>query len=317
MGKLFALSIVLGSLGGVADLDRDGVSDTLEQALIEQFRPHFLVDAGECAQVPAEFEAFSVKPRVQEHNATIYARVSPSAALGPGVTALELHYYHLWEKDCGLVASHPLDVERVVALLVPSENGWKALYWYAAAHEGTVCDTSNAAPAATLGARSSGPLVWISAGKHASYLDPKLCGQRGCGGDHCREMVDLPPGPLINLGEAQVPLNGAVWTTSKEWPFESKLGHTFDSDLIAQLEASDDLVLARVNGRLRPTQFSISIAGEALEALDTASRYGGVGVNEAEKQTGNALAKTWRAIVRALGHTARAVGITKSGDDER
>jgi hypothetical protein len=118
----------------------------LEQALIEQFRPHFLVNADECAQVPAEFEALSVKPRVQEHNATIYTRVSPSVALGPGVTALELQYYHLWEKDCGVIASHPLDVERVVALLVPSENcGWKALYCYAAAHEGTVCDTSNAA----------------------------------------------------------------------------------------------------------------------------------------------------------------------------
>jgi hypothetical protein len=317
MGKLFALSIVLGSLGGVADLDRDGVSDTLEQALIEQFRPHFLMDAGECAQVPAEFEAFSVKPRVQEHNAAIYARVSPSAALGPDVKALELHYYHLWEKDCGLVASHPLDVERVVALLVPSENGWKARYWFAAAHEGTVCDTSNAAHAATLGAHSSGPLVWISAGKHASYLHPKLCGQRGCGGDHCREMVDLPPGPLINLGEAQEPLNGAVWTKSKEWPFESKLGYVFDNDVIAQIEASDDLVLARVNGELRPTQFSISIAGEALEALDTASRQGGVGIDEAGKQTGNALAKSWHAIVRALSYAARAVGITKSGDDER
>ena len=130
-------------------------------------------------------------------------------------------------------------------------------------------------------------------------------------------MVDLPPGPLINLGEARAPLNGAVWTASEEWPFESKLDHVFDSDLIAQLEASDGLLLARVNGRLRPTQFSISIGGEALEALDTASRYGGVGVNQAEKKTGNALAKTWRAIVCALGHTARAIGIAKRGDDER
>ncbi len=317
MSKLFALSIVLGSLGGVADLDRDGVSDTLEQALIEQFRPHFLVDTGECARAPSEFEAFSVKPRVQEHNAAIYARVSPSAALQSGVTALELHYYHLWEKDCGVVASHPLDVERVVALLVPSENGWKALYWYAAAHEGTVCDTSNAASAAAIGATSSGPRVWISAGKHASYLSQKLCGQRGCGGDHCREMVDLPPGRLINLGEAEAPLNGAVWTTSKDWPFESKLGHTFHSGLIAQLEASDEPVLARVNGRPRSTQFSISIGGEALEALDTAGRHGGGGVNVAEKQTGNALVKSLRAIGRALGHAARAVGLAKSGDDER
>jgi hypothetical protein len=65
MRTLLGLSIVLGSLGGVADLDRDGVSDTLEQALIEQFRPRFLVDADECAQAPAEFEAFSVKPRIK------------------------------------------------------------------------------------------------------------------------------------------------------------------------------------------------------------------------------------------------------------
>lgn len=318
MNPLIALSFVLASLGGVADLDRDGVSDMLEQVLIEQFRPHFLVNADECAQVPAEFEAFSMKPRVQEYNAAIYARVSPSAALGPGVTALELQYYHLWEKDCGVIASHPLDVERVVALLVPSENGrWKALYWYAAAHEGTVCDTSNAALATTLGAQSSGPHVWISAGKHASYLDPNLCGQRGCGGDHCGEMVDLPSGSLINLGEAQVPLNGAVWTASKDWPFESKLGQAFDSGMVAQIESSDEGVLARVNGRLRPMQFSISVAGEALEALDTASYYGGVGVNQAEKKTGNALVKSWRAIVCALGHVARALRLTKSSDDEQ
>jgi hypothetical protein len=230
---------------------------------------------------------------------------------------MEIQYYHLWERDCGVVTPHPLDVERVVALLVPSEEGWQALYWFAAAHEGTVCDTSNAATAATLGAHSSGPLVWISAGKHASYLHPKLCGQRGCGGDTCREMEDLPPGSLINLGEAQSPLHGAVWTKSKEWPFESKLGRVFQSDLIAQIEDSDDLVLARVNGRLRPTQFSISVAGEAIDALDTASRYGGAGVNAAEKHSGNALAKSWRAIVSALGHAARFIGLTDRGDEER
>jgi hypothetical protein len=129
-------------------------------------------------------------------------------------------------------------------------------------------------------------------------------------------------GPLINLGEAQVPLNGAVWTTSKEWPFEEKLGPAFNSDLIAQLEASDRLMLARVNGRLRPTQFSISIAGEALEALDTTSRYGGLGVDQAEKKTGNALVKSWHAMVCALSHTAHALGhcaraVTKTGDDAR
>ena len=315
MGTIFALSIVWGSLAGAVDLDRDGVSDTLEQALSEQFRPHFLVDTRECAQVPAEFEAFSVEPRVRAHNAAIYTRVSPSTLLGPDEPALQIHYYHLWERDCGQLASHALDVEHVSALLVPSANGWMARYWYAAAHEDTVCDTSNAARADTIGAASSGPRVWISAGKHASYLSRELCSQRGCGGDECREMVDLPHGPLINLGEAQAPLNGAVWTASRKWPFESKLGSAFHTELLAELEARDDTVLARVNGQWRPTQFSISIGDDTIDALGTAGRHSSGGLAEAEDHTGNALGKAWRAFGRAMRHAARAIGITKSTDD--
>ena len=315
MGRVLALCMVLGSLAGAADRDRDGVDDALEQMLIEQFRPHFLVSSRECAQVPAEFEAFSVRPRVRAHNAAIYARVSPSTLQGPDGPALEIHYYHLWERDCGQLASHALDVEHVSALLVPSANGWTARSWYAAAHEGTVCDTSNAARAEAIGAVSSGPRVWISAGKHASYLSQELCRQRGCGGDDCRDMVDLPHGPLINLGEAQAPLNGAVWTASREWPFESKLGSAFHAELLGQLEESDDTVVARVNGQWRPTQFSISIGDDTIGALGTAGRHGDGGMAEAEEHTGNALGKTWRAFSRAMGHAARAVGLTESTDD--
>ena len=93
MGTIFALSLVW--LAGTADLDRDGVSDTLEQTLIEQFRPRFLVDTRECAHAPAEFEAFSVESRVRAHNAAIYARVSPSTLLGHDEPALQIHYCHL------------------------------------------------------------------------------------------------------------------------------------------------------------------------------------------------------------------------------
>ena len=39
------------------DSDGDGLSDALEQALLEQFRPQFMIGRGDCAKVPAEFLA--------------------------------------------------------------------------------------------------------------------------------------------------------------------------------------------------------------------------------------------------------------------
>ena len=117
---------------------------------------------------------------------------------------VELHYYHLWRQDCG-EHGHPLDTEHVAVLIQASgaievEATWKALYWYAAAHEQTVCDVSQIARASTLRAEDKGAQVWISPGKHASYLDARLC-QRGCGADVCEAMVPLQAGRVINLGE--------------------------------------------------------------------------------------------------------------------
>jgi hypothetical protein len=307
---MFALWVawtVLLGLSRADDRDRDGIRDGLEQALIERFRPRFLVSARDCDGLPAEFETFSVTPRVEERNATLYAHAARSDALGPDVVALELTYFHLWERDCGPLSPHPLDVESVSALVVASRldaepSEWSAHSWYAAAHEGSVCDTSNAARADAIGARESGPGVFISEGKHASYLSPELCGQRGCGVDHCREMEPLPEGPIVNVGEIGAPLGGSLFITSPEWPFEEKLDSSFDPDLLARLEESEESVLARVNGQWRPTHFSLSIGGDALGALGE----GRDGATLAEQRTQSALGKTFRAVGRALG---RVVGI--------
>ena len=313
-GAVLAM-LVNGAMASAAERDRDGdgVSDTLEQALIERFRPQFHVSARECAELPAEFEAFSIQPRVRDRNATLYARVSPSNALGPDVATLELHYYHLWDRDCGRLSPHKLDVEHVSTLVVAATpearaNDWTARYWYAAAHEDTVCDTSSAARANVIGAVTAGPSVWISAGKHASYLSRELCGQRGCGVDDCREMVPLPVAPVINVGEAGAPVDGAVWIASPEWPLAEKLGSDFEAELVTRLEEGGETVLARVNGQWRPTQFSLSIGSDVLGALGHAGKHGGGGVAEAEQQTQNALGKAFRTVARALGKAFRAVG---------
>ncbi len=314
--------LVLGAaatLNAAVDLDRDGLDDTLEQALIERFLPRFLVSAGECAGLPAEFTEGSIKPQVRAKNATIYARVSPSSVLGSDVAAVELHYYHLWESDCGPMA-HALDVEHVSALIEgphPQSDAaaWTARYWYAAAHENTVCDTSNAARAAVVGAVAAGPTVWISAGKHASYLDSKLCGERGCGVDHCREMVPLTAAKLHNLGEAGAPLGGAVWIASREWPFEQKLGPDFTPELVTSLDSSEAVVLARVNGEWRPAQFAISAGSDVVGAMGTAKHHGDGGVVEAKERTGGAVGHGMRAVGRAFGRAARAVGLSKGKKD--
>lgn len=314
MLSIFLLGLLAVTVPEDSDADRDGVSDSLEASLIERFRPFFHVSETDCAELPAEFEAFSVEPRVRARNATLYARVSPSRT----DSALEIHYYHLWERDCGPLSPHDLDVEHVSALVAQDATGeWRARYWYAAAHEDTLCDTSNAARAEAVGAVASGPDIWISRGKHASYLSRELCGQRGCGVDDCRDMVPLPleDARLTNIGERGTPLSGSTWMASRDWKLEEKLGSDFDPELVAQLESSEDpeKVLARVNGHWRATQFSLSIGGDALGALGQAGNHGGGSLVEAEQQTESALGKTFRAVGRALG---RVIGMGGSDDDD-
>lgn len=316
MKTLLVLAVFLGGLADVtlataADRDGDGVSDALEQALVERFQPQFWVDVNECAGRPAEFQADSSEPRVLALNGAIYARVSPSAALGPDRAALTVSYYHLWDQDCGPLSPHPLDVEHVSALVIApsptsSVDEWIALYWYAAAHEDTICDTSNAARAEAIGAATGGPNVWIASGKHASYLSRALCSERGCGVDACGDMVAMSQGPLINLGEADAPADDAKWIASEDWPLAEKLRTDFDAGLPARLDASDEAVLARVNGQWRPQHFSVSVGGDVAKALGKANGE----VAEAEETSSSALGRSFKAVGGALGAAARAVGTT-------
>ena len=154
--------------GAETDSDHDGLSDSLEQALLVQFEPVFMVGRHDCSDKPAEFHADSRTPKVVASNGTIYGQVFPTQTSNPAGPFAELHYYHLWRIDCG-PHGHALDTEHVAALVQASDAHlssatWKAAYWYAAAHEDTVCDVSQIARASTLQAVTHGPTIWISPG---------------------------------------------------------------------------------------------------------------------------------------------------------
>ena len=138
------------------------------------------------------------------------AKSSPNNFGGITEPMVEIHYYHLWKKDCGRMG-HALDTEHVSVLIRASgthsiSSKWMATYWYAAAHEDTVCDASQISRASTLHAEDHGATVWISAGKHASFLNEELC-RRGCGGDICEKMAPLSVSRIVNLGEIGMPMN--------------------------------------------------------------------------------------------------------------
>ena len=144
-------------------------SDAVEQALLSQFAPTFMVSRQECSSLPARFTSGVLAPTLQVENGTIYGEVFPVTSIGRSELTAEIHFYHLWREDCG-AHGHPLDAEHVSVLVRPSAShlsaaGWKALYWYAAAHQNTVCDVSQITRASTIHAEERGATVWISAGK--------------------------------------------------------------------------------------------------------------------------------------------------------
>jgi hypothetical protein len=299
------------------------MSDELEQALLEQFAPTFLVGREDCSNVPAEFVPEISIPTVLREDGTIYGQAFPSKLSTEGHPVAELHFYHLWRRDCG-PHGHRLDTEHV-AVLVRSSDGkaaesqWEALYWYAGAHEDTVCDVSQIARASTLHAEDHGVKVWISPGKHASYLNEALC-QGGCGADKCVDMVTLPKGRIVNLGEVGHPMNGSVFIASSEWPLAEKMSASnFPAESIARLERLPETDIAWFRAGRHPAQQVIAVSSSTEEAIagggaSTAAAVSAAGdstdtaISVAGDSTGNALQKSYARTRHALGSSARHVG---------
>jgi hypothetical protein len=312
-------------LGAGPDSDQDGLSDTLEQALLDRFSPGFLIAEHDCSTAPSEFRAGEIIPTISGENGTIYGQVFLARSSTAAQPAVEIHYYHLWRRDCG-EHGHALDTEHVSTLArssgkVDAATSWKATYWYAAAHENTVCDVSQITRAAALNAQDHGPSVWVSRGKHASYLDRSLCQpSTGCGADSCKAMTPLHTARIINLGERDHPMNGSIFINSTQWPLAGKMETTdFPANPVARLETLPAGDIAWVNPGRHPAQGVIAVSSTTAQSLDRSgadttnavglagkSTEGGVAV--AGNSTGNAVEKTYSHTKHALGTSARHVG---------
>jgi len=303
------------------DSDHDGLSDAREQALLERFVPRFQVSQTDCALKPALFEEGVVKPTVLDRDGTIYGQVSPRESAKGGEAIVEIHFYDLWSVDCGRMG-HPLDAEHVSVLLraktmdSPVED-WKAVYWFAAAHEATVCDASQVAGAKALDAESQGATVWLSAGKHGAFLSERIC-SRGCGGDRCENIAPLVVTRIINLGEPNAPMHGAVWVRSSAWPLAAKMQSDFSAAAIARLEQEGG-VSEEMNGAHGSVKGAIYVANSMAngvatggmgtgDALNTAGAKTGGALDGADAKTEGALTKSAKATGGALKKSTKAVG---------
>jgi hypothetical protein len=273
-----------------------------------------MLSAAECDVMPAEFQPGKKDPVKPDRNGTIHGRVFRSGQDG---NSIEIHYFHLWANDCGF-GQHPLDVEHVAALLemqpsVAFAGEYKAKYWFGSGHQGTVCDAANGARAADIAAETSGGAVWISRGKHASFLSQDACNRLGCGGDSCEIMRAMPPGKLINIGEPGAPLNGAAWIASKKWAFHDKFSTDFTPKVVARIESAQPREVVSIYPALIPAKAFILGGNHTLTSLGAGGKHTGSALKTADKHTSNALGlsveKTGNALKTAGRATAEFLGL--------
>jgi hypothetical protein len=328
--RALLLLLLLAPFARAQDSDHDGLSDTLEQRLIQQFAPDFQIASHDCSNIPAQFQPDLLIPTVQKEDGTIYAQVFP----GKQANTAEIHYYHLWQTDCG-PHGHHLDTEHVATLIHADSPDlatahWRADFWYAAAHENTVCDVSQITRTNTLHAEDHGAKVWISPGKHASYLNESLC-KAGCGADRCEQMRPLHATNLINLGETAHPMNGSLFIASNEWPLEAKMSATNftaaplsrllqlpETDIAwystghhpAQPIIANSLHTSRAIGQADSnTTSALGTAGTTTgSALNIAGNNTNTAISVSTSKTGNALSRSFRNTTHALGTAAHKTG---------
>jgi hypothetical protein len=257
------------------DGGHDGVSDQLEQALLSRFVPTLLLAGDECDGSPASFLPNRVDPMLRAKDGTLYGQAFAIES-NDGRARIELHFFHLWSRDCGRLG-HDLDAEHVSAIVSAPQRdaemaSWIAEAWYAAAHEGSACDASSGAQARVIEAETHGPRVFVSKGKHASYFDRGQC-KWGCGGDACGDDRELVPAAVINLGERGAPLNGAQWVQSRRWRLADKLSSDFDPAMRARLEAAGGDHVVPLMRHLRGPQAPVLAGDTALDGVGVAATH--------------------------------------------
>jgi len=205
---------------------------------------------------------------------------------------------------------HQLDAE-YVAVLVRAESWhrpveeWRAVYWYAAAHEHTVCDLSEARSALSLDAAAHGPVVWVSKDKHASFFRAGS-DRGGCGQDRFTDMREFVVSTIVNIGEVRNAMNGSEWISSSRWRLQEKMQPVFLEEEIAwALTMANPEPLSR--GRRSRTQSVIFAGGAGLAGIDTGRAHAEDSVALGAEKTDGAVKKAYSRVLRSLARTRKTI----------
>ena len=115
-GLLLIAACAPGQTTIAVDSDGDGLSDALEDSLLQTFRPTLMVSAEDCSALPARFAPGVAMPSALHDDGTLYGQAFPRQRAPGEPQQIELHFYHLWRRDCGRIG-HLLDAEHVAVLL--------------------------------------------------------------------------------------------------------------------------------------------------------------------------------------------------------
>lgn len=95
-----------------------------------------------------------------------------------------------------------------------------------------------------------------------------------------------------------MPLNGALWTGSHDWPLSSKMQTDFPDDLLSRLAVSEGEVRLRPIGRqLQPV---VSAGGASLDVLALSNDQTAAALSAAGAQTRRALRSSTGNVGKSL-----------------
>jgi hypothetical protein len=115
-------------------------------------------------------------------------------------------------------------------------------------------------------------------------------------------------------------MNGSLFITSTAWPLAAKMAETnFPPPVLARLNELPDSEIAWFNEGRHPAQGVIAISSATEQAvagsgsntvarISSAARAADNSVSVANGSTGNALQKSYRHTVHALGASVRHIG---------
>lgn len=202
----------------LADLDGDGIADSLETTMAYKYFPYLSI---------------SPKDKCPLHGVLFRLTKHPADA-----TKLMVWYVVLYDRDCGALG-HAGDDEVFGAVIDPQKPAPAGLLALRAiSHQGTLCQkitTCGSLPkcsACTTALRGglAMPVVFASVNKHGGYVDQKTCDANLiCDFGGCALSVKPSTPPMVNAGEPGKPLvtdltTQAFITTANGWK-ETKLQH--------------------------------------------------------------------------------------------